>query len=123
MVHGDKEARKELIEHNLRLVVYIARRYSNVGIPLMDLIQEGNIGLIKAADKFDIHKGYRFSTYAIWWIRQSITRAIADQLLLIRIPVHKFDIVSKIKKASEEIIADTGSHPTNKEIDRKNWYF
>ncbi len=119
MVHGDKEARKELIEHNLRLVVYIARRYSNVGIPLMDLIQEGNIGLIKAADKFDIHKGYRFSTYAIWWIRQSITRAIADQLLLIRIPVHKFDIVSKIKKASEEIIADTGSHPTNKEIAEK----
>lgn len=119
IANGDEEAKKELIEANLRLVVSVAKRYIGCGIPFQDLVQEGNIGLIKAADKFDFNKGFHFSTYAIWWIRQTISRAIADQNRLIRVPVHMSELINKIKRASRELTVKLHRDPTEAEIAKK----
>ena len=115
-VDGDEEARRRLEEGNLRLVVSIAKHYTGRGIPLMDLIQEGNLGLIKAVEKFDYHKGYKFSTYATWWIRQAITRAIADQARTIRIPVHMVETINKLIRVSRQLLQELGREPTPEEI-------
>jgi len=114
-----RQAMNELITANLRLVVSIAKRFQNHGLSLLDLIQEGNLGLIRAAEKFDYHRGHKFSTYATWWIRQSITRAIADQARTVRMPVHLVETIQRMKKVAQQHFQNEGKEPTEKELANK----
>ncbi len=113
---GSKRAREKMIRSNLRLVINIAKRYMNLGLPFSDLVEEGNIGLMRAVDKFNYKKGYRFSTYASWWIKQAMMRALSNQGKLIRIPVHMFEVINKMRKVKEYLMHTTGKMPTEKEI-------
>ena len=119
IIAGDEDAKQELITANLRLVISIAKRYAGRGMPFLDLIQEGNMGLIKAVEKFDYTKGFKFSTYATWWIRQAITRAIADQARTIRIPVHMVETINKITRAQRQLVQELGRDPTAEEISER----
>jgi len=118
-VHQAEQAKRELTEANLRLVIAFAKRYAHLGLPLLDLIQEGNIGLMKAVDKFDYRRGYKFSTYAVWWIRQAIRRAISDKARTIRLPVHVTDTLERIRQVTRELNEKLGREPTPTEIARK----
>ena len=113
---GNDGARNRLVEANLRFVVSVAKEYQNRGVPLADLISAGNMGLITAAERFDEDKGFKFISYAVWWIRQAITRAIADQARTIRIPVHMFEMVNKLLRASRRLVQENGREPTSEEI-------
>ena len=119
IAEGDEEAKQALINANLRLVISIAKRYAGRGMPFLDLIQEGNMGLIKAVEKFDYTRGYKFSTYATWWIRQAITRAIADQARTIRIPVHMVETINKISRAQRQLVQELSRDPTAEEISER----